>query len=316
MVRVPSSCRVRDLAQTDSATLDGMSAIVGRFAPTPSGPLHFGSLLTALGSWLSARAAGGRWLLRIDDLDRPRVRPQAEATLLRQLEAHGLVWDGAVRRQSEHLPEYAHALQRLRATGWVYACTCTRAQLQQHAAEGEDAVYPGTCRDARHAESDAALRLRVGAEPLRIEDPVHGDLRCQLDRDIGDFVVRRRDGQFAYQLACAVDEAAQGITEAVRGADLIGSSFRQLHLMRVLGLTPPKYRHLPLVVAADGRKLSKQNEALPIDSAHAARNLRLALQLLGQPAPDEALREPTSILESARTRWTPTGVPAGPLMSP
>lgn len=292
-----------------------MSPTVGRFAPTPSGPLHLGSLLTAVGSWLSARAAGGRWLLRIDDLDRPRVRPGAEDTIRRQLDMHGLYWDGPVRRQSDHLAEYAAALERLRASGRLYACTCTRARLQQ-AAEGDDAVYPGFCRDANHPDNDAALRLHVGTGELLIDDPVHGELVRRLDRDIGDFVVRRRDGQFAYQLACAVDEAAQGVTEAVRGADLISSSFRQLQLARLLGLRPPRYRHLPLVVEPGGRKLSKQNEAQPLDGARAAGSLRQVLRLLGQPEPDTGSEDPSRILAAAVSGWRPERIPAGPVLSP
>lgn len=291
-----------------------MSLAVGRFAPTPSGPLHLGSLLTALGSWLSARAAGGRWLLRIDDLDTPRVQPGAESVILHQLQAHGLQWDGAIRRQSEHVREYAAALECLRMQNRIYACTCTRAQLQQ-AADGEDAVYPGTCRDARRDEAGAALRFAVSAGEWVVDDAGRGRLSRRLEREIGDFVVRRRDGQFAYQLACAVDEAAQGISEVVRGADLIGSTFRQVHLMHALELPVPRYRHLPLVVGADGRKLSKQNEAAPLDPARAAQNLRAALRLLDQPEPGTAT-EPAAILESAIRAWAPSRIPQESMEAP
>lgn len=291
-----------------------MSLTIGRFAPTPSGPLHLGSLLTALGSWLSARAAGGRWLLRIDDLDRPRVQPGAESTILRQLEAHGLCWDGAIWRQSEHLDDYAAALEQLRAQGRLYACTCTRAQLQQ-AADGEEAVYPGTCRDARHEQVGAALRFAVSSGELVVDDAGRGRLARRLERDVGDFVVLRRDGQFAYQLACAVDEAAQGISEVVRGADLIGSTFRQVHLMQALGLPVPRYRHLPLVVDTDKRKLSKQNEAAPLDPARAAQNLRVALRLLGQPE-CTAESDPGSILQAAVRAWAPARIPQEAVEAP
>lgn len=291
-----------------------MSPTVGRFAPTPSGPLHLGSLLTALGSWLSARAAGGRWLLRIDDLDTPRVQRGAESTILRQLEAHGLFWDGAIRRQSAHVDEYAAALAQLRAQDRLYACTCTRAQLQQ-AADGEDAVYPGTCRAAGRETSRAATRFAVGAGTLVIDDLGRGRISRRLEREVGDFVVRRRDGQFAYQLACAVDEAAQGVTEVVRGADLTGSTFRQVHLMQALSLPVPRYRHLPLVVGADGRKLSKQNEAVALDPADAAQNLRVALRLLGQPN-DATSTAPAAMLDTAVRAWNPALIPSEPQEAP
>lgn len=294
-----------------------MAYRVGRFAPTPSGPLHLGSLLTALGSWLSARAQGGRWLLRFDDLDTPRVRPDAEAAILRQLQAHGLHWDGQPRRQSAHLDSYARALASLQRAGLTYACTCSRAQLLLTAdASADEPVYPGTCRFARHPAEGAALRLRVPAEPLTVEDLGRGALVRQLDREIGDFVVRRRDGQFAYQLACAVDEAEQGITEVVRGADLIPSTFRQVHLMGLLDLPAPTYRHLPLVMGADGRKLSKQNDAAPLESGQATRNLREALRRLGQPQPPESLTEPAALLSYAVGQWDPQRIPDGVAEAP
>lgn len=291
-----------------------MSPPVGRFAPTPSGPLHLGSLLTALGSWLSARAAGGRWMLRIDDLDTPRVQPSAESTILRQLDAHGLHWDGAIRRQSQHLDEYAAALTRLRDQGRVYACTCTRAQLQQ-AAGGEDAVYPGTCREAGRDTGGAALRFAVGTGELVVNDEGLGRLTRRLEREVGDFVVRRRDGQFAYQLTCAVDEAAEGVTEVVRGADLIDSTFRQVQLLHALGLPVARYRHLPLVLGPDGRKLSKQNGAEPLDLDRVAQNLLVALRLLGQPRV-EPTADPAAILEAAVRAWDPTRIPIQPLPAP
>lgn len=291
-----------------------MNPPVGRFAPTPSGPLHLGSLVTALGSWLSARAGGGRWHLRIDDLDRPRVQRGAESLILRQLEAHGLHWDGAIRRQSEHLDAYLAALARLRDDGLLYACTCTRATLAQGAdVDGDERVYAGTCRESGHPWPGAALRLRVPALTLAFDDAGRGHMQRDLRRDVGDFIVRRRDGQIAYQLACAVDEAAQGITDVVRGADLIGSTFRQLCVMRMLGLASPRYRHLPLLVDPLGRKLSKQNAATALDTARAADNLRSALEILGQPCPAGAgIRE---ILDAALQQWIPERIPAGPVMS-
>ena len=259
---------------------------IGRFAPTPSGPLHLGSLVTALGSFLAARAAGGRWLIRVDDLDRTRIQPGAEAMILRQLEAHGLEWDGAIRRQSAHLPEYEAALSTLRCQGQLYACHCTRAELAQTSQPGPDErIYSGACRERELGEVDAALRIRMPSRSLRLDDAARGPIVRVLDRDIGDFIVRRRDGHIAYQLACAVDEAEQGVTEVVRGVDLLGSSFKQIHLMQRLGLPVPRYLHLPLVLDSAGRKLSKQNHARALDLERPGDNLVWALAFLGQPVP-------------------------------
>lgn len=282
-----------------------MSAYVGRFAPTPSGALHLGSLVTALGSWLDARAAGGRWALRIDDLDRPRVRPGATDEILRQLEYHGLWWDGAIRHQSEHIEEYEAALAHLRDMHRLYACRCTRAELARLSApvdadaEGEPA-YPGTCREAGWPDGDAALRVRVDDA----SQPAVG----------GDFVVRRRDGQIGYQLACAVDEHAMGITDVVRGADLVQSGLRQSWLLRTLGLPRPRHRHLPLVLSRDGQKLSKRTESEPLQIDQAPANLVLALRLLGQRTPDDAGdRQVEALLRHATLHWAPERIPSGPV---
>ncbi|HWY24766.1 MAG TPA: tRNA glutamyl-Q(34) synthetase GluQRS [Nevskia sp.] len=296
-----------------------MSAVVsgspyrGRFAPTSSGPLHLGSLLTALASWLQARAAGGSWLLRIDDLDAERCRPEHADAILRQLEAHGLLWDEPPRVQSRQLPEYEAAFERLHDLGLLYPCACTRAQLAQDSPPGVDGpVYAGTCRDRAAMSERPAWRLRVGAGTLRLDDPWQGGLKRELQQDLGDFVLRRADGQIGYQLACVVDEAAQRISEVVRGADLIGSSFRQRHLQELLGLPAPAYRHLPVLAGADGRKLSKQNHARPIDAAHAAANLHDCLELLGQ-APPTALAGAAAgeMLRWALSHWNSAAVPAG-----
>lgn len=285
----------------------------GRFAPTPSGPLHLGSLLTALASWLQARSAGGAWLLRIDDLDAERSHAGHADTILRQLEAHGLLWDEVPRLQSEHVAEYEEACQQLQRAATLYPCGCTRARLAQDSLEGIDGpVYAGTCRGHPPQAARAAWRLRVGSGGLELRDAWQGRLCRDLQRDIGDFIIRRADGQIGYQLACVVDEAAQKITEVVRGADLIGSSFRQLYLQRLLGLATPAYRHLPVLVGTDGRKLSKQNHAQPIDAAHAGNNLHYCLMLLGQ-APPSMLRgaAPTEILRWAQQNWDARRLPAG-----
>ncbi|MEW6168368.1 MAG: tRNA glutamyl-Q(34) synthetase GluQRS [Pseudomonadota bacterium] len=284
----------------------------GRFAPTPSGPLHLGSLLTALASWLDARTRNGQWLLRIDDLDVERTVPGAADHLRRQLEAHGLYWDGRPRYQSRHLDEYREALERLRRAGLLYACRCTRAQLKRSAHEGVDGpVYPGRCRALALPEPGHALRLRAGCGAIGFGDRWQGRQSRDLDSDIGDFVVWRRDGAAAYQLACAVDEAALGITDIVRGADLLGSTFRQLRVMDLLGLRRPIYAHLPVLCGADGRKLSKQNRAAPLDERNAGANLQRCLRWLGQELPAAAHSVPPhELLHWALRHWMPERVPA------
>lgn len=277
----------------------------GRFAPTPSGPLHLGSLLTALASYLDARWHGGAWLLRIDDLDVPRCRPGMDARIFAQLEAHGLLWDETPRYPSAHREEYAVALERLRALGLIYACRCTRAELAASSRSGPDGpVYAGTCRSLALPTDGHALRLAVADETLEIDDGIRGRLRREAARDVGDFVVRRRDGVYGYQLACAVDEHAQRISDVVRGADLIGSSFAQLVVMRRLGLPPPRHHHVPLLVDRDGLKLSKQNHAAPLESARASDNLLRCLAWLQQSPPPALRAAPVpEILDWAIAHW-------------
>jgi len=289
----------------------------GRFAPTPSGPLHLGSLLTALASYLQARSAAGQWLLRIDDLDSERSRAEHSDAILRQLEAHQLLWDEPPRLQSRHVTAYEAAFERLHDLGLLYPCACTRAQLAQDSLPGIDGpVYAGTCRDHAPPAQRLAWRLRIGNGELHIGDAWQGALQRSLEQDIGDFVLRRADGQVGYQLACVVDEAAQGITEVVRGADLIGSSFRQLRLQDLLGLPTPAYGHLPLLLDDHGRKLSKQNHAQPIASAGAGDNLYYCLDLLGQ-APPPALRGAAAaeMMRWAQAHWSAQKMPAGLQMS-
>jgi glutamyl-Q tRNA(Asp) synthetase len=279
----------------------------GRFAPTPSGPLHLGSLLAALASWLQARSQGGLWLLRIDDLDRARCPAGTDALILRQLEAHGLHWDEDVRYQSRHVDEYRDALARLDDAGRLYACTCSRALLKQICRPGPDGpVYPNRCRNASH-HGRASRRMKLDDRTLCFDDGWQGRQCRHLVQEVGDFVVRRTDGEIAYQLACAVDERAQRITEVVRGADLLGSTFCQLSVQQQLGFTPPRYRHLPVLADARGRKLSKQNHAAPADAAAAPENLRHCLRLLKQPAAEGA--QPGEILSAALARWDAARIP-------
>lgn len=274
----------------------------GRFAPTPSGPLHLGSLLTALASWLDAKHRHGAWLLRIDDLDRARCPEGADDAILRQLEAHGLHWDEAPRYQTRHVAEYRESLHRLAQAGRLYACTCSRALLKQAAGAGPDGpVYPGTCRDAGIPLERGSVRARVPDRERCFDDAWQGRQCRNLAREVGDFVVRRRDGAIAYQLACAVDEPAQRITHVVRGADLLGSTFCQLWAQHELGHRAPEYAHLPVLTDARGRKLSKQNHAPPVDARDAAANLRRCLRLLNQEDVEGA--RAGEILAVARERW-------------
>jgi glutamyl-Q tRNA(Asp) synthetase len=284
----------------------------GRFAPTPSGPLHLGSLLTALASFLEARRAGGAWLLRIDDLDAPRCPPGAADTILRQLEAHVLHWDGAPRRQSAHRDEYRGALEALQRRGLLYRCGCTRAQLRTAARPGPDGpVYAGTCRALNLARG--SLRLRPAPGRRCLDDAWQGRQCRDLEAEVGDVVVLRADGQPSYQLACAVDEHAQAITDVVRGVDLLGSTFQQGCIQAALGLRVPRYRHVPVLVDDHGRKLSKQNHAPAADPARATANLHRCLELLGQ-APPPALASGTAarVLQWAVVHWDAARVPRAP----
>jgi glutamyl-Q tRNA(Asp) synthetase len=271
-----------------------------------------GSLLTALASWLDARAARGRWLLRIDDLDRTRCTLAAESEILRQLEAHGLTWDETPRRQSARVAEYEDAIARLRDSGALYACTCTRARLALTSLRGTDGpVYAGTCRETAATPSAAsALRFRMPDGETAFDDRVQGGLRRDNRLDIGDFVVQRNDGICGYQLACAVDEHAQRITRVVRGADLIPSTLCQLHLLRALGYDAPSYAHIPVIIDRSGRKLSKQNHARPLDLRKAAGNLVECLSMLGQTLPPSLARGRTEeIMEWAVKNWALDTIP-------
>lgn len=261
--------------------------------------------MTALASYLAARTEQGQWLLRIDDLDTHRIDPKAEVQILRQLESHGLLWDEAPRRQSEHLQKYQEALDRLISYGQVYACDCSRADLAQRSLPGLDgAIYDGRCRNLHLAPDHRTLRLKMPDQDLQFQDLGQGLQQRRLELDIGDFLLRRRDGIFAYQLACAVDEHAQGITEVVRGADLLGSTFMQLHLMQQLELRPPRYHHIAILTDSSQRKLSKQNRAQAASVEEAPANLMRCLELMGQLPPPALLKASCDeILAWAKGHW-------------
>lgn len=262
----------------------------GRFAPSPTGPLHFGSLVAAVGSYLSAKAAGGQWFVRIEDIDPPREVPGAADDILRTLEAYGFEWDGEVMYQSRRIEAYEAALDQLRQAGSIYPCGCTRKEIADSSVRGVDGlVYPGTCRAGQIAgRSQYALRVRTdGAGMIEFDDKRLGVQHTDLEKEFGDFVVRRADGLFAYQLACVVDDAEQRITEVVRGADLLTSTPRQIHLQRLLGLATPSYLHLPIVLNEKGEKLSKQTFAASIPTDNPVPVLLRALEFLGQPAPSD-----------------------------
>ncbi|MET0312721.1 MAG: tRNA glutamyl-Q(34) synthetase GluQRS [Burkholderiaceae bacterium] len=261
----------------------------GRFAPSPTGPLHAGSLVAALASWLDARAHGGRWLVRIEDVDTPRCVPGAEATILRQLADCGLVPDEPPVRQSQRGALYQQALDTLAARGLAYPCACSRKDIEEAwAASGRqrprhgELVYPGTCRHGLRGRPARAWRfLAEGHAPVAWEDRRLGPQRQDVEADVGDFVLRRADGLWAYQLAVVVDDGEQRITDVVRGEDLADNTPRQILLQRALGLPQPRYLHAPLVLAADGQKLSKQNGALAADTSDALTALRNAGHALG-----------------------------------
>jgi glutamyl-Q tRNA(Asp) synthetase len=288
----------------------------GRFAPSPTGPLHFGSLVAALGSFLDARSCGGEWLVRIEDLDRPREVVGAADQILRTLEAFGLEWDGEVAYQSRREPAYRGALADLERAGLLYACGCSRQDIRRHGRPGpEGPVYPGTCRGRPPAHrARRALRVVTVAEELGIEDRVQGLVSQNLERDSGDFVVQRADGQFAYQLAVVVDDGWQEVSHVVRGADLLLSAPRQAYLQRLLHLPRPTYAHLPVAVDAMGRKLSKQLASRPVDPLRPGPSLLAALSHLGQEIPPEPEEHPRDILAWAVARWDSGRIPATPAL--
>lgn len=266
----------------------------GRFAPSPTGPLHFGSLVAATASYLQARSQGGEWWVRIEDIDPPREVPGASESILRTLEAFGFEWDGPVHYQSRHYERYQAALDQLRRSGQLYPCACSRKDIAEQNAEG---VYPGTCRNGLRPDQQVrAWRIRTVSQPVEFLDKIQGSQHYDLARESGDFVLHRADGLFAYQLAVGLDDAEQGMTEVVRGADLLDSTPRQIFVQQSLGLASPVYAHHPVVTGENGQKLSKQNLASPLDESQPTIQLHAALRFLGQRPPAE-LKAPAGLAE-------------------
>ncbi len=287
-------------------TPDSKPTYRGRFAPSPTGPLHFGSLVAAVGSYLDARHHGGEWLVRMEDLDPPREVPGAATDILRTLERYGLHWDGEVVYQSHRSAEYQAALERLDADGRLYGCACTRREIADNALPGQGGtIYPGTCReglpDGRKAR---ALRVRVDTTEVNFNDGLQGSSSQQLGRDVGDFVVRRADNLVAYQLAVVVDDAARQMTHIVRGADLLDSTPRQIYLQRLLGVPTPAYLHLPVAINTTGEKLGKQTGARGLDTADPVTVLPDVLRFLRQELPQSTgPLAPEELLEWAIEHW-------------
>lgn len=281
----------------------------GRFAPSPTGPLHFGSLAAAVGSYLEAKQHHGIWLVRMEDLDTPRIMPGAADGILRTLERFGLHWDEEVIYQSQRTAAYDAALQHLQTIGMVYPCSCTRKEIADSALHGIDGqIYPGTCRNGLPAGREGrAWRVRTDNQAIEFIDALQGRISQHLEDEIGDFVVKRADGLFAYQLAVVVDDAFQGITHIVRGADLLASTPRQIHLQHLLGHPVPHYMHLPIAVNKQGEKLSKQTLAAPVNDSNPAPTLLHALRFLKQHPPAElAGNGVDEILRWAVTHWNNT----------
>jgi glutamyl-Q tRNA(Asp) synthetase len=274
---------------------------VGRFAPSPTGQLHLGTLAAAVASYLHARQSNGEWLVRIEDIDPPREIPGSAASILHTLEAMELGWDREVRYQSQHIPKYLATADSLFARKVAYYCCCSRRQLR---AMSSDEAYPGTCRERDLPADDAALRLRADEAPIEFNDGLMGAIRCDIQANDGDFVIVRRDGLPAYHLAVVMDDADQGVTDVVRGADLLASTPLHICLQRRLGLATPRYWHIPLITTAAGEKLSKRSGSAPVDNRQPAATASRALSMLGLDPPAE-LRgaQPRELWLWAQSQW-------------
>ena len=278
----------------------------GRFAPSPTGDLHLGSLLAALASWLHARKAGGAWLVRIEDIDPPREVPGSAASILRTLRACGLAPDAPPLYQSTRSDAYADALATLRTDNLAYPCWCTRADL-----DANGGLHPATCFAAPDPAREPSWRVRVGETVIAFDDALQGPQRWLLAETAGDFVLQRADGAFAYQLACAVDDAAPGITDVVRGGDLLESTPRQIFLRRLLGVRDPAYLHAPVLVDANGDKLSKSAGSAAVDPSNPLSAMKTVLDLLGIPRNALRADTPHALLADALAAFDPSQLPRG-----
>jgi len=263
--------------------------VIGRFAPSPTGPLHFGSLVAAVASYCDAKSQGGKWLLRIEDVDITRRVEGASDDIIRTLQRYGFEWDGEIVYQSQRSEYYEQALTRLRHLGLAYPCTCSRKEIADSSTQQgiEGVIYPGTClHHPIKPNTSIAWRLKTPARKIGFEDRIVGWQQHNIDQDIGDFVIKRADGLFSYQLAVVVDDAMQGITHVVRGADLLQSTTRQIYLQQCLGYAPLAYAHIPLVLNNQGQKLSKQTLAASVANSSPAETIYQALCFLQQSPPD------------------------------
>lgn len=292
------------MTTADMTDLSGTSPkhYTGRFAPSPTGPLHQGSLISALASYLEAKSHYGRWLVRIEDLDPPRELAGASEAILQALQQHGLYWDGEILKQSEQHHRYQAAIERLLTQGIAYYCHCSRTEIS-----AQGGIYQGKCRHNHqpHPSLPCAIRVNVDHQNIHFDDAIQGHISQQLDRELGDFVIQRKDGFFAYQLAVVLDDDFQGITHVMRGSDLLDSTPRQIYLQQRLGLAQPHYGHIPVMTNRDGQKLSKQTFAPALNTEQAASNLLQALKFLRQPLPpNTSPKNCSSILQWALEHWS------------
>ncbi len=280
----------------------------GRFAPSPTGNLHIGSLIAAVASYLTAKSQQGEWWVRIEDIDPPREVTGATVSILKTLEAHGLEWD-QLSFQHERLDIYQNAMDTLRANKLIYPCSCSRKSLSD--SYGNQPVYPGICRNRSEAGPDpVAWRIHCPDQMMTLEDGIQGSVPFRLAEEIGDFIVKRADGLYSYQLAVAVDDAEQGMTEVVRGADLLDSTPRQIVIQQALNLATPRYQHLPVIVNPLGQKLSKQSQAAPLDNTRPVASLWTTLNILGQTPPAELQQDTlVNIWDWAKNNWDSDQIP-------
>ena len=285
--------------------------MTGRFAPSPTGPLHFGSLIAALASYCEAKTQGGKWLVRMEDLDKPREVAGAADHILKTLETFGFEWDGEVIYQSHRNHLYQEALNQLQAASLIYKCDCSRKEIADSAEHGIDGlIYPGICRHKEALRTPSASRVIVDAKPILFTDAIQGSIEQTLAQDVGDFVLKRADGLYAYQLAVVVDDFEQGVTHILRGADLLNSSPRQIYLQQLLRYPTPEYAHIPIANNANNEKLSKQTLAPAIDRSQASTLLKQALAFLGQDPPMDLVQcNPTEILQWAKQHWDIKKIP-------